>query len=213
MNSINRRYQKGVRCESAGASLIELLIAMALILVISALAVPAWQAIRYARLREAGSDYASLLQSARISAVQNDSYYPVVVSAGPPVQAFVDMKGTGVYASGDAIITLPNNIYARTYASNPPGLANLEAQALTSSTDPSLDTTDNPTFGPRGLPCKPTTSGGYTTCPSFSGTVSGTSYISFFQSQPDGTWLAVVVNPASRIKVFTYSSSSWMLAQ
>ena len=197
----------------AGASLIELLIAMALVLVLSAIAVPAWQAIRSSRLHEAGSDYASLLQTARINAVQNDTYYPVVVTAGPPVQAFVDMKGTGVYASGDAIVTFANSVYARNYGNNPPGLANLESQALTSSADPSLDTTDNPTFGPRGMPCKPTTSGGYTTCPAFSGTVSGTSYISFFQSEPDGTWLAVVLNPASRIRIYTYSNSSWTLAQ
>jgi len=195
--------------------MLELIIAMAIVLVLSALAVPTWQAIRSARLRQAGSDYASLLQSARIQAIQGDAFYPVILVAGPPPQAFIDLQGTGVYAAGDPLIVLPNTVFVRTYANNPPALANLETQALSAAADPSLDTVDNPTFGPRGLPCKPKTAGGYTTCPAFSAGVLGTSFITFFQSLPDQTWEAVVLNPASRIRIYTYSptTATWLLAQ
>jgi len=191
------------------------MITVAIVLVISALALPTLQVIRSARLREAGSDYASLLQSARVQAIQGDAYYPVILQAGPPAQAFIDLKGTGAYVAGDPMVALPSSVVARNYSDNPPGLANLETQALASASDPSLDTADNPTFGPRGLPCKPIASGGYTTCPAFSGAVSGTSYITFFQSMPDKTWEAVVTNPASRIRIYTCSpsSSTWSLAQ
>jgi Tfp pilus assembly protein FimT len=191
------------------------MIAMAVVLIISALALPTLQAIRVARLHQAGSDYASLLQSARIQAVQSDTYYSVIVQAGPPVQAFVDIQGTGVYAAGDPVIVLTSSVFVRTYANNPPALGNLESQALSSAADPSLDTTDNPTYGPRGLPCKKVTVGPNTTCSAFTGAVLGTSFITFFQSEPDQTWEAVVLNPASRIRIFTYSPSTgtWVAAQ
>jgi hypothetical protein len=132
----------------------------------------------------------------------------ILVKATPP-QAFIDLQGTGVYALGDPLVVLTSSVYVRTYADGPPALANLETQALASAADPSLDTVDNPTFGPRGLPCKPKTAGGFTTCPAFSAGVLGTSYITFFQSMPDQNWLAVVTNPASRIRIFAFSGGSW----
>jgi prepilin-type N-terminal cleavage/methylation domain-containing protein len=196
-----------------GFSIVELVITVAIILVIMALALPTTQVIRSASLRQAGSDYAGLLQNARIQAIQNDTYYAVIAQAGPPMQAFIDLQGTGTYASGDPLVVFPSSVHVRSYSNNPPGLGNLESQALASASDPSLDTTDNPTFGPRGLPCKPITSGSYTTCPAFSGTVSGTSFITFFQSEPDGSWEAVVLNPAARVRIYTYGSGSWIAAE
>ena len=195
--------------EGKGFSLVELLITMAVILVISALAVPTLQMIRSANLSRAGSDYTSFLQNARVQAVQNDTYYPVISQAGPPAEAFLDVNRTGFFANGDPLVVFPSTVHVRGYADNPPALANLESVSLASSNDLSLDTTDSPTFGPRGLPCKP--SGGV--CSALSGPVSGTSYISFFQSEPDGTWLAVVVNPSARMRVFKYGSGTWSSVQ
>jgi prepilin-type N-terminal cleavage/methylation domain-containing protein len=197
-----------------GFTLIEILITVSIIMIIIAAAVPVTSVIRKVQLREAGTDYAGLLQNARLQAIQNDTYYSVVPQAGPPVQPFVDLQGTGSYASGDPLVSLSSSVIQRTYANNPPNLANLESQALASSADPSLDTVDNPTFGPRGLPCKPITSGSYTTCPAFSGAVAGTSFITFFQNtNADGTWEAIVVNPAGRIRTYTYNTSTnWVPA-
>jgi prepilin-type N-terminal cleavage/methylation domain-containing protein len=204
--------QRGLSSYS-GFSMLEMMIAMAIVLVLSALAVPTMNAIRLAKLREAGSDYASLLQNARITAIQNDTYYPVVSVSGSPGESFIDLNSNGKLDAGEPVITLPSSVFVRTYADNPPALGNLESQTLSSASDPSLDTADNPTFGPRGLPCKPTPSGTYTTCPAFSGTVSGTSFITFFQSEPDATWLAVVTNPSARVRIFKYGGSAWAPVQ
>ena len=189
--------------------MLEMIITMAVLLTLSALAIPTINVIRVAKLRQTGSDYASLLQNARITAIQNDAYYAVVTTTGNPEQSFIDLNANGKLDKGEPEIVLPSNVYVRTYADNPPNLGNLEIQTLASASDLSLDTADNPTFGPRGLPCKPTTVGGYTTCPAFSGVVSGTSFITFFQSEPDATWLAVVVNPSARVRVFKYGGTIW----
>jgi len=190
------------------------MIAMAIVLTLSALAVPTLNAVRMAKLRSAGSDYASLLQNARITAIQNDAYYGVVTVKGTPTQSFIDLNGNLRLDQGEPVMAWPSSVSYMGYGDNPPGLANLETQSLASANDPSLDTADNPTFGPRGLPCRPVTGvGGFTTCLAFSGVVAGTSFITFFQSQPDGTWLAVVANPSARVRVFKYSGNSWSPVQ
>src|ERR1051325_2903347 len=196
-----RLRQRGFSSRTSGFSMLEMMITMAILLIISALAIPTINVVRVAKLRQTGSDYASLLQNARITAIQNDTFYAVVTTTGNPEQSFIDQNGNGKLDKGEPVIILPSNVYVRTYANNPPNLGNLEIQTLASANDLSLDQVDNPTFGPRGLPCKPTTVAGYTTCPAFSGVVSGTSFITFFQSLPDGTWLAVVVNPSARVRV------------
>lgn len=195
--------------------MLELMISMAVVLILSALAIPTMNAIRMAKLRETGSNYASLLQNARITAIQNDAYYAVATTTVQTTnEAFIDLNANGALDQGEPVIALPSNVYLRTYADNPPALANLESQTLASSSDPSLDTVDNPTFGPRGLPCRPVTGvGGYVTCLAFSGAVSGTSFITFFQSEPDGTWLAVVTNPSARVRIFKYGGTSWAPVQ
>lgn len=208
-----RLRQGGFSSRASGFSMLEMIVVMAIVLTLSALAIPTINVIRAAKLRQTGSDYASLLQNARITAIQNDTYYAVVTTTGNPEQSFIDLNGNGAFDKGEPVIVLPSNVYVRTYANNPPNLGNLETQTLASASDPSLDTADNPTFGPRGLPCKPTTAGGYTTCPAFSGPVSGTSFITFFQSEPDATWLAVVTNPSARVRVFKYGGTTWAAVQ
>lgn len=213
-NSTRRSRTGDFFSRCSGFSLLEIMIAMAILLILSALAVPTFNVIRAAKLRQAGSNYAGLLQNARITAIQNDAYYAVATTtSGYAQQAFIDLNANGALDKGETEIVLPSNVLFRTYADNPPGLGNLETQALSSASDPSLDTADNPTFGPRGLPCKPTTAAGYTTCPAFSGAVAGTSFITFFQSEPDGTWLAVVTNPSSRVRVFKYGKTNWSPVQ
>ena len=209
-----RLRQWGLSSRASGFSVLEMMITMAIILIVAALAIPTMNVIRIAKLRETGSNYSSFLQQARITAIQNDTYYAVVPRVtATEQQTFIDLSGDGAFQQGEPLMVLPTNVYIRTYADNPPGLGNLEVQALASASDPSLDKADNPTFGPRGLPCKPVTSGGYTTCPAFSGTVSGTSFITFFQSEPDATWLAVVANPSARVRVFKYGNNAWAPVQ
>ena len=89
-----------------------------------------------------------------------------------------------------------------------PGLTNLESQFLPpgpSSLGTVNTTAPGPTFGPRGLPCTPVTSGGYTTCPF----LTPTSFITFIQNTQDQSWEAVTVTPAARIREWKYNGTSW----
>jgi Tfp pilus assembly protein FimT len=203
-----RRIRRG-HASLLGFTVLEMMICMGIALTMAALAVPTLNAIRLANLREAGANYASFLQNARIQAIQNDSYYSVIPQVGPPAKAFLDLQGNATFVNTDPLLVMPSSVYIRTYADNPPALNALEALALAGANDPSLNTTNNPTFGPRGLPCKPNG----TTCPAFTPAFPGVSYIVFLQSEPDQTWLSVVVNPSARIRIFKYSGNAWAPVQ
>jgi Tfp pilus assembly protein FimT len=170
-------------------------------------------AVRSVRLAEAVTDYANLLQQARIRAVQDDKYYTVrtSISNTAPPKAFVDIAGTGTYAAGDPTMVFPQGVTRMSYASGP-ALSNLESKFLPSGSNAlaTIDTTTaGPTFSPRGLPCTPIPgAGGTTTCPS----VTPTSFIVFVQNNQNTQWGAITVTPAARIREWVYdgSSGNWL---
>ena len=204
---LTRRLRRGIA--SRGFTVLELMVCMGIALTLAALAIPTLNAIRMANLREAGANYASFLQQARIQAIQNDTFYSVIPQAGPPASTFIDLKGTGVFDPKDPLLVLPSSVWVRTFADGPPGLNALETLALAGPGDPSLNQANSPTFGPRGLPCKPNGN----VCPAFTPAFPGVSYIVFLQSEPDQTWLSLVVNPSARVRIFKYSGGAWAPVQ
>jgi Tfp pilus assembly protein FimT len=186
--------------------MLELMIVVSILLVITAIAVYNVQpAIRAVRLHGAASDYADLLQNARIRAVKDDKYYAILTNPGanPPI-AFVDINGNGAYDLGEPMMEFRSNTTPAQFSSGP-SLANLESQFLPQNGIGSLVTTAaGPTFGPRGLPCTPTPAvNGSTTCPY----ITPTSFVTFLQDS-QGTWAAVTVTPAARIRVWSYTPST-----
>lgn len=169
--------------------------------------------VRTVRLSESGMNYANLLQNARVRAVQDDRFYAVLTTAGgtgTPPTAFVDLQGTGVYATGDPRMVFPEGVTPMAFAQGP-ALANLESQFLPPGANSlaTINTTQpGPTFGPRGLPCSPVVGAvGSTTCPS----TTPTSYISFFQNTENTQWEAVTVTPAGRIRQWSYEGGgTWL---
>ena len=97
----------------SGFSLPELLITLAVGLTLAATGILlASTATNEIRLSTSGTNYANLLQNARVRAVRDNVYYPVLVDcgtvgsaapcAGPtPARAFIDINGNGTYDSGE----------------------------------------------------------------------------------------------------------------
>lgn len=197
-----------------GFSLIEALIVVSIIFIAAAVVIPtASTAIRSVRLSSSGTRYADLLQQARVLAVRNDTYYTVIpvnsAMSGSAGTAFLDLNGNGTYDPGEPMTVFAQGVTPTTFSSGP-ALANLESmflppgQASLQSVADGL-TAAGPTFGPRGLPCKPTPTGPYTTCPY----LTPTSYITFIQSTDGGAWEAVTVTPAGRIREWRYDGTTW----
>jgi|GraSoiStandDraft_41_1057321.scaffolds.fasta_scaffold54193_4 prepilin-type N-terminal cleavage/methylation domain-containing protein len=194
-----------------GFSLLELLIVIAIMFITSTMLIMNIQnATRSVRLNESGTMYANLLQQARIRAVRDDNYYSVLTAIDPNTSvpfAYVDIQQSGSYVVGDPRMDFASGVAPQAYSSGP-ALSNLIARFLPTGTSSTVNTTAaGPVFGPRGLPCKPTTSGGYTTCPF----LTPTSYITFVQNIQSAKWEAVTVTPAGRIRQWVYdeSTSSW----
>jgi Tfp pilus assembly protein FimT len=206
-----RRRSSQFSDRSCGLTLVELIVAIAISMVIAGMVVINAQSItRSIRLSESATNYANLLQQARIRAVQDDRYYTILTTTGTtssPPTAFVDIAGSGTYATNDPMTVMATGVTA-SGSSSGPNITGLKSQFLPAgaSAQGSLNTTAaGPTFGPRGLPCTPATSAGYTTCPF----LTPTSYVTFFQNSQSQKWAAVTVTPAGRIRQWSYDGSNW----
>lgn len=195
--------------KNAGFTIIELLIVIALVLVVSTISIIAGQSIsRTIHLRESAVSYSNLLQEGRIRAVRDDQFYSVNISAATsstPATAFVDIAGSGAYASGDPMMVFPSDVVPMPFDSGP-ALNNLKSKFLPPgpTAQNSVNTVaPGPTFGPRGLPCTPISGGGYTTCPF----LAPTSFITFLQNSRNQEWEAITVTPAGRLNLWTYNSN------
>ena len=194
--------------EARGFSLVEVVLAVFVFLILSAIAIPGFMsALHAARLKGAVSDFASLLQSGRIRAVDDDRFYSVYVLApGGAQEGFVDVypqNANGASGNGGTTID-PNDPAVQIHSEisqQPvgvaPSTASLKAQLLppTSPITP-LDgslAASPVTFGPRGLPCKPVSG----VCDTLGGPQA---YWTFFQNNVTQGWGAVTVSPAGRVQ-------------
>jgi type II secretory pathway pseudopilin PulG len=200
------------RRRSAGFSLLELLAAVGILMVVAAIAIVKVQsAVQAVRLRGSGTDYANLLQNARIRAVKDDKYYAVLTNAvaNPPI-AYIDINGSGTYDVGEPVMPFLPNTGPAAFA-GAPAVANLKLQFLppTPTGQASLAPGGGPpTFGSRGLPCTPVAGGGGTTCPFLTPpNFTPTSFITFIQGS-NGAWEAITVTPASRVRLWAYDGGS-----
>lgn len=208
--------------------MIELLVVVGIAMVLMAMGWPlVVNVVNSYHLRGASADFANLVQTTRMRAVQDDRYYNVVTNVGvlvPPnvINAYANTQLVAApqpYALGDPAIAFDPSVLIRSRAAAP-NVANLELQFL-----PTPNVTINPTtntwgpsFGPRGLPCQPTTAtGGTCSYISITGGANGglpglpIAYEAFFQNIRNNTWEAVTINPASRVREWNYDriTNTW----
>lgn len=197
----------------SGLTLLELLVALTVILIIASIAIPNLNtAMHSSRLKGAASDFSSLIQVARIRAVDDDHFYSVyVLAANNSQEGFVDIypqAATGASGSNGTVINRQDPIIQVSREVTPqlqgaaPSTAALKALILPANS-PVVPLDGNAagtpiTFGPRGLPCLPV--GGV--CDSLGGPQA---YWFFFQNGISQNWAAVTVTPAGRIQRWLYS--------
>src|SRR5216683_4388953 len=198
-----------------GFSLLELLITLAVGLTLAATGILlASTATNEVRLSTSGTNYANLLQTARMRAVRDDAFYKVLVDCGTvgsaapctgttPARAFIDINGSGNYDAGEPVMEFAAAVSPQTFGSGP-AESNLASQFLPASAVTTVATASIPVFGTRGLPCK--VSGG--ACPYLDPNGLPVSYITFIQNTR-GKWEAITVNPAARIREWAYDGSTW----
>ena len=192
--------------------MLELVIVIAIVLVVAGIAVPTPLSLMHAaRLRGAGGDLSSLLQTARIRAVQDDRYYSSYVIAGPPQEVYVDLSGNGGagWVTPDPLIAIPSEV-TPVAAANAPNTVNLQGQFLPAGS--TLTVKDGSAagtpviFSPRGLPCTTLAATGGTVCDSAGG---ATAFWIFFQDTISTNWEAVTVSPAGRVQKWQYTGTAW----
>jgi prepilin-type N-terminal cleavage/methylation domain-containing protein len=193
-----------------GFSLIELLIVVAISMIAAAMALPlVSNAVNQIHLSSSATDYANLLQSARMRAVQSDTFYYIRTgtSGGDPI-AYVDLNGNSSYDTGEPMMVFAPGVTYKAQSAGP-ALSNLKSQFLPSGSTAqnSLQTTTAPVFGPRGLPCVVSGSA----CPYLDASGKPFSYLLFIQNTQNNRWEAVTLNPAARVREWAYDtkSSTW----
>jgi Tfp pilus assembly protein FimT len=187
----------------AGHSLVELSLAVVVVMILAAIAIPsASNTIANIRLRGAASDFAGLVQQARIAAVRKNTVN--TVRFGLPNSAngaYVDLNGNSSYDTGEPMIQFggnANQVAAPGGASGSP--TNLDA---TSTPLGWTATSGNVSYNSRGLTCDSTA----TPC----GT--NVNYIFYFRDTRalgGHGWAAVSITAAARMKVWYWNGSSWI---
>lgn len=204
------------RKTQSGFSLIELLIVMAVAMILMAMGAPlVVGTLNTYYLRQAGTEYANLIQTARMRAVQDDQYYDVQENLGaqaagaPNAYVNIALSPTLAYQGGDPVI-LTNRSIAMQARGAAPNVANLEGQFLPVGAAVSPDPNAwGPSFGSRGLPCQATAAVGGTCNYLDAANNLPVVFESFFQSvNAGGNWLAVTVNPAGRIREWYYDAAA-----
>jgi prepilin-type N-terminal cleavage/methylation domain-containing protein len=190
-----------------GFSLIELMIVVLVVMVLAAITAPGlFNMISDVNLRYSASNFAGLLQSARIQAVRRNTFYgiqPVALASGD-AGYYVDIPKSGAYVNGDPLMPLGTQLTVSTgIGSGAPNEAAFIA-GLNFAVNPGASP---PTFNARGLPCVVV---GNTTCPQ----TPGQGFVVFLSRATlagNIRWGAVALNPSGRVQVWTCDSAgNWV---
>ena len=196
----------------SGFSLIELVVVVAVILIVSAIAVPAIRrTVAVYRLDTNGHDVASMLQEVRMAAVKNNQpYYAQYNVAGLPRNIVVAVPASRTVAQysprTDPTVALSGNINFQAVAAGggPPNHAQLEtAMGLAAGGAQSGGVIG---FNARGIPCV-TNAGNQWQCGT-GGAPPASGFEWFMQDAITGGWEAVTVSPAGRVRSWRLTSAN-----
>lgn len=194
---------------SAGFSLIELLVVVAVVLIVSAFAIPTLTTTMDSiRVRGALGSASNIVQRCRIQAIKRNLYQRLHFSTvGNQVVLFVT-DGTNGAASPKAAGTVASQVWFQNEFSIPGVPTGAGAPKQLTSTQMwgtagvNLNVNTDPYFNSRGLPCLP---GAGTACVPNGGFV----YYYRYQSAGRTKWSATSISPAGRIESWIWNGSAW----
>ncbi len=204
------RFRKGVRTKLSGFSLVELLVVVAIILVVSAVAVPnIMRAMSAYRLRSAAGEQAQLLQRLRMEAVNSNrdmriSWWWNWDGDSWNMSFYVDRDLDWQMDAGEPFVTMPQNMWWGWG----PSMATMNLDYAP------VNTWQPPGFNSRGIPC----AYGVVTWNECSTTTPGGAPIGFAYFLTDiqtGNWgaptgyAAITVSPSGKVSTWTWDGNSW----
>jgi len=193
------------RKREGGFSLLELIVVVVVVLIVSAMALPSFFNMIYnIRLRSSAQTVAGMMQTCRMQAVRDNTFYFVRTKLiGNATYVWVSKSLTSTEPqSGEPQAVLGSGVVS---ATSPPSEPSVGFPTL----DFALNKT--PAFNARGLPCF---SGGARCNTQFTAG-SGSQNVGFklflTDSRPMGAngWAAVMISPAGRVQTFQYYGSGW----
>jgi prepilin-type N-terminal cleavage/methylation domain-containing protein len=191
-----------------GFTAVEIVVVVAIALLLGAIAAPILSTtVTGIKIRYAATDFAGILQKARIESARKNGFFPVqpctYSSASGDDFYYVDLGKTGssdcTTIGADPLVNLGQfTVSEGSGGGGAPQYSTLEStlnfnNGFYSSSQPA-------TFNARGLPC-PYTQGANTCVEN-----PGTGFI-YYLSGPRNTWAAVAVTPSGRVQVWAYSGS------
>jgi prepilin-type N-terminal cleavage/methylation domain-containing protein len=184
-----------------GFSLIELLIVVAIIMIISAMAIPQIQRVqtRY-KLDTSGHAVAGLLQQARLQAVRSNQPAYAQFDPGTPNLMYVNNDKTAYVAGNGESVVATNGTVTLQTANNNLDLGQLNAYLGVSTGSIKVETPGTPVgFNARGLPCL-----GAAGNPSLCQQTDGGQIPAFLllMTTGQGDWEAVTVTAAGRTRAW-----------
>lgn len=207
-----------------GFSLAELMVVVAIILMISAVAVPnVIRGMRLLRLRSTATNAVGIVQQARQLAARDNRNYQVVLDVVPGSNApalCVDLNADGACNRGEPLTPLATDVVIanaapinnnKLEAAMMPGLPLGQTNLLISNPP---DRTTAPSFNPRGLPCQavlPPGPNGIAGCNQV--VAPGAKQVAFgfylrSTTQPVDGWAAVSVSPGGRIRRWAFDNAA-----
>ena len=187
----------GVKC-SAGFTLLEILMVVAIISIIAGISVPPIRtAIVHSRLRGASGSLAGLIQSGRMLAVKRNQTMTLrfLTRANVPFAFVKNVQDRSPDAStSDPQVQLGSSTFRVTVPTGDTAPLSAEILSYTPLNFPELIS-----FNPRGLPCKQA-SGACTTA--------GFIYYLTDTSQRNA-WTAVSISPGGRVKQWFWNGRGW----
>lgn len=189
-----------------GFSLIELIIAVAVIMILAAIAVPhLLNTVSDVGLRYSATNFSGLLQSARIQAVRKNTFFTIdeaTLPSGDPGY-YIDIPKNGAYTSGDPVLPLNADVTVHPGVGSGAPNEGTFISGLNFTVNPGGNA---PSFNARGLPCVASAN----SCPQ----TPGQGFVVFL-SKPAVTgnvnWAATVINPSGRVQIWTCDNTgNWI---
>ncbi len=198
-----------LRKENGGFSLLEMVVATAIILILLAVSVPSLMSLVYTvKLGYSATNLSGVLQQARMAAASKNTFYSVSQTTlpGNVTEVFVDLGKTGTLAAADPQAVLGRQITP----SFGPGSGAPGETAFVAGLGFTVAAAGSgfPSFNARGLPCLATALGA-TTCPQ----TPGQGFVFFLSDigvSGSVHWAAVTVTASGRSQIWRYDGTNWV---